>query len=389
MSRFLGIDLAWGEGTDRRAANESGVVCIDETGVVVDAGWATGIPDVADWIVAHAEPGDVIAIDAPLVVHNTSGMRLCEREVGQRYGRWHVSAYPSNLALPALGGVALRLLLEAAGLEYLDGLRTPSSDAIVFFECYPHTTLVGAPELGYSDARPRYKKLDPSVPPPERRAARASVADDLIARLARLRTAEPPMDLATHPVTKELLDTSTPSKESAHKHREDLIDAAICAWTAAAWSHFGLERFQVLGSTDAPDDHGRRPTLIAMACPEQRVSGPTPTENRTDPVPPPPLEGHMNDTEYTDPTRSLPDVIEVVPGGAAGAETSINGDGGSTRAPSPAPTTVDLLRSATWHLEHARVVGHHDDVAFEAARSALAEAVFDLEHVQYGETTRG
>ena len=75
-----------------------------------------------------------------------------------------------------------------------------------------------------------------------------------------------------------------------------------------------------------------------------------------------------------------------VPGGAANAGAS---PAASTRAPSPAPTTVELLRSATWHLEHARVVGHPDDVEFEAARSALAEAVFDLEHVQYGETTRG
>ncbi|MBD8533564.1 hypothetical protein [Plantibacter sp. CFBP 13570] len=78
--------------------------------------------------------------------------------------------------------------------------------------------------------------------------------------------------------------------------------------------------------------------------------------------------------------------IEFVPGGAANADAS---PAASTRAPSPAPTTVELLRSATWHLEHARVVGHPDDVEFEAARSALAEAVFDLEHVQYGETTRG
>jgi hypothetical protein len=78
--------------------------------------------------------------------------------------------------------------------------------------------------------------------------------------------------------------------------------------------------------------------------------------------------------------------IEFVPGGAANAGAT---SADSTRAPSPAPTTVELLRSATWHLEHARVVGHPDDVEFEAARSALAEAVFDLEHVQYGETTRG
>lgn len=383
MTRFLGVDLAWGEGNGSRAANESGVVCIDDAGIVIDAGWATGIEEVAEWVVAHAEPGDVIAIDAPLLVENPSGMRLCEREVGQRYGRWQVSAYPSNLALPALGGVALRLRLEAAGLEYLDGLAAHDDAAITFFECYPHTTLVAAPELAYTDARPRYKKLDPTLPVAERRAARAAVCDDLIGRLSRLSAANPPLDLATHATTAALLDTPSPTKESAHKHREDLIDAAICAWTAAAWSQHGLERFQILGATDAPDEQGRVATLIAMARPEQRLPTEFPTTTAT-PGARDTDEGHMKKMEYTPEAPPRGDAIEFVEGGAAKAEAAaVNG---STRAPSPPPTTVELLRSATWHLEHARVVGDADDVAFEAARSALAEAVFDLERVQYGQS---
>lgn len=384
MTRFLGVDLAWGEGNGSRAANESGVVCIDDAGIVIDAGWATGIEEVAEWVIAHAEPGDVVAIDAPLLVENPSGMRLCEREVGQRYGRWHVSAYPSNLALPALGGVALRLRLEADGLEYLDGLASHDDDAITFFECYPHTTLVAAPELGYTDARPRYKKLDTTLPVHERRAARAAVCDDLIGRLSRLSSANPPLDLATHATTAALLDTPSPTKESAHKHREDLIDAAICAWTAAGWSQYGLERFQILGATDAPDDQGRVATLIAMARPEQRR--PTEFPTTAEPGETHPDEGRMKKMAYTPEAPARADAIEFVEGGAAQPKAHAGTENGSTRAPSPPPTTVELLRSATWHLEHARVVGDADDVAFEAARSALAEAVFDLERVQYGQS---
>jgi len=94
----------------------------------------------------------------------------------------------------------------------------------------------------------------------------------------------------------------------------------------------------------------------------------------------------MNPTEYSAETQSRSDAIEFVEGGAAKTEAGRTEVNGSTRAPSPPPTTVELLRSATWHLEHARVVGDADDVAFEAARSALAEAVFDLERVQYGES---
>jgi predicted RNase H-like nuclease len=405
VTRFLGVDLAWGEGTGSRAANESGLVCIDETGTVIEAGWAVGIDAVVAWIVATASPGSVIAVDAPLLVQNETGMRLCEREVGQRYGRWQVSAYPSNLGLPALGGVALFRALEAAGFQYFDGLSTPAADAVVFFEAYPHTTLVGAEEFGYPDARPRYKRLDPGLPVAERRRRRAEVCDDLVSRLEALTSATPPLDLDTHPVTALLIAEPSPLKESAHKHREDLIDAAICAWTASAWSRWGLERFQVLGASDAPDDRGRVPTLLAMARPEQRskpdipfsayngsapqrafapLRGPislqTTTDHDLD-------EGKMKKKEYAqDDAPAESNTIEFVPGGAANAEVP---PAASTRAPSPAPTTVELLRSATWHLEHARVVGHPDDVEFEAARSALAEAVFDLEHVQYGETTRG
>ena len=281
----------------------------------------------------------------------------------------------------------------------------PAADAVVFFEAYPHTTLVGAEEFGYPDARPRYKRLDPGLPAAERRRRRAEVCDDLVSRLQALTSATPPLDLDTHPVTALLAAEPSPLKESAHKHREDLIDAAICAWTASAWSRWGLERFQVLGASDVPDDRGRVPTLLAMARPEQRSKQNMPISAYMKSAPtlasaPPsePIarqatavhdldEGHMKKKAYAqDDTPAESNTIEFVPGGAANADVS---PAASTRAPSPAPTTVELLRSATWHLEHARVVGHPDDVEFEAARSALAEAVFDLEHVQYGETTRG
>jgi hypothetical protein len=39
VMRFLGIDLAWGEGSAAKPANRSGVVAIDEEGQILDAGW--------------------------------------------------------------------------------------------------------------------------------------------------------------------------------------------------------------------------------------------------------------------------------------------------------------------------------------------------------------
>ena len=270
MTRFLGVDLAWAEGSAGKPANETGLACIDETGHVIDAGWARGTDAVVDWIVSMSEPGAVLAVDAPLVVNNPGGMRLCERETGSRYGRWHVAANASNLGRVWQGGVALRERLESAGWLYSDGLERPDPAERTLFECYPYTTLVGAEEFGYDDKRPRYKRMGTALPIAARRTARAAVCDDLIERMWRLATASPPLNLASHPLTDILVTERSPLLDPAYKHREDLIDALISAWTASLWWLHGTTRTQVLGAGDDPSADGHRATIIAPARPEQR-----------------------------------------------------------------------------------------------------------------------
>ncbi|MGR2752866.1 DUF429 domain-containing protein [Agromyces arachidis] len=272
MGAYLGVDLAWGEGTPSRAPNETGLVHLAADGRVLDAGWARGVDEVAGWLVERMSPGDVVAIDAPLVVTNETGIRDAEREVGQRYGRWKVAANPTNLGTPWLAGVALRRRLEAsvASFAVVSGLETPEPDRISAFECYPYATLVGAAELGYDLERPRYKRPNPALPTGERRAFRARECDDLIERMSRLADADPPLDLRSHPVTASLVEEPSPQADREYKHREDLLDAAICAWTAALWSRHGLSRCQVLGSGADRDADGRPSTIVAPARPEQR-----------------------------------------------------------------------------------------------------------------------
>lgn len=275
---YVGVDLAWGEGSGSKAAKETGLACVDASGTVVDASWSRGIDAVVEWLVGIARPGDVVAVDAPLVVANASGIRECEREVGQRYGKWKVSANPSNLGRPWAGGVTLRRRLEGHGFVYTDGSSAPRPDIVQFFECYPYTTLVGAAELGYAVERPRYKRLNPALPnPAARRAFRAAECDELLRRMASLTHAAPPVDLRSHPVTAELVDEPSPLVDAVYKHREDLLDAVLCAWTAGLWAEFGLERCQVLGAGDAPDAEGRVPVIIAPARPEQRRDSSTGT----------------------------------------------------------------------------------------------------------------
>lgn len=80
---------------------------------------------------------------------------------------------------------------------------------------------------------------------------------------------DPPINLASHPATRALLDPS-PLGSAEYKHREDLLDASICAWTAALWATGGRERCQVLGEDSDPDERGRRAVIIAPAREEQR-----------------------------------------------------------------------------------------------------------------------
>ena len=98
------------------------------------------------------------------------------------------------------------------------------------------------------------------------RPQRAAVCDDLIGRLDALAALDPPLRLRSHSATAALLDETSPLADAAYKHREDLIDAAICAWTGLLWLRHGLERCQVLGDNEAASGG----SIIAPARPSQR-----------------------------------------------------------------------------------------------------------------------
>lgn len=266
--RVLGLDLAWGEGAPGRPANETGVVATDPDGQVLDAGWARGLDDVESWIGTWAGADAIALVDAPLVVRNAAGMRECERQVARHYGRWKVSANASNLGLAALAGVSLVGRLAADGWRAADARHGPPGAGRWLYESFPYATLVGAPELGYDSARPIYKRRPPTLTPAEFRALRAENVDDLVRRLGALRAADPPIDIGSHPVTAALLDEPSPLVDRAAKHREDLVDAVVLAWSGLLWLRHGLDRCVVLG--DPTDDTDPPAQILAAIRPEQR-----------------------------------------------------------------------------------------------------------------------
>jgi predicted RNase H-like nuclease len=270
VTRFLGVDLAWRDGRADLPVNETGVAVIDSCGQILDAGWTHGVEETIAWADAAAGSGDaVMFVDAPLIVCNDAGQRLCERQVGQRYGRWKVSANTTNTRSPRLAGVRFLGLATSAGWRYSDGSHGPDIGGRVISESYPYTTLVGAWELGYDTERPRYKRKPPRLPTAQWRVERAANCDTLISRLDWLATADPPLLLGSCPVTRCLVQEPSPVSDSAYKHREDLIDALLCAWSASLWARHGLSRCQVLGLPAEPADL-MTATIIAPARPEQR-----------------------------------------------------------------------------------------------------------------------
>jgi predicted RNase H-like nuclease len=130
VTRFLGIDLAWREGSADLAANESGVALINAEGQVLDCGWTRGVEETINWADRAAGLDDALMfVDAPLVVRNETGQRLCETQVGQRYGRWKVSANTTNLHSSRLAGVHFLSAAERSGWTSVNATRAVSKGA--------------------------------------------------------------------------------------------------------------------------------------------------------------------------------------------------------------------------------------------------------------------
>ncbi len=76
----LGVDLAWSE------SNGSGACALDADGRVVDERILGADDEILDWVRGLASDSAVVAVDAPLLVPNETGRRLCESELSREYG---------------------------------------------------------------------------------------------------------------------------------------------------------------------------------------------------------------------------------------------------------------------------------------------------------------
>jgi predicted RNase H-like nuclease len=190
--------------------------------------------EIVEFFTRHA-PGDVIAaIDAPLVVRNTTGRRDCEADVQRVFGRYGAGPYPSNLGMPsfAAGGRGARL---CAVLNLDLSVDSPASRRAV--EVYPHPAMVVLLEL---------ERVIPYKAKPGRTLDSLTSAFNVLMTAMETRLVE--LRLRDTPRWAELRALAAGAKRKADLGRiEDEIDAIFCAHLAHRWHRDGVDGNDVFG----------------------------------------------------------------------------------------------------------------------------------------------
>ena len=228
--RLIGIDLAWGKetGTDYESTDCEGSGCAE---LVRDGDDLTlkrldllhSMDEIVKWI--EPKRGDwVVAVDAPLVIHNWGGRRRAEEQACDVYHPYDAHPYSTNLETRGehhRGGQLLRALEAHCGVLVEDPAKRAAGRLI--FETYPHPATV---ELFDIDRIIKYKNCvkDQMILGQKQLACaiRRYLCPD--GAKPRLRCSD---DLDS------LLEVPETILKSGLKNREDVIDGLICAYIAA------------------------------------------------------------------------------------------------------------------------------------------------------------
>ncbi len=234
--KFLGIDLGWSSGA-------SGLCCLEWSAGylhLLDLDRQQTTVDILNWVDKWAAPTQpaMIAVDAPTLIPNLTGMRLPDKLTHSHFGRYHAGCYPANLGRPfAQRTVEFGLSLEARGFTHAP-LITPQALGRFQIEVYPHPAIVHL--FGLTRIL-KYKKGKLAERRLELMRLRQYILDILP-------TLEPTLNLSSSslPLGASFLP-EIPATGAALKAVEDQLDSLICAYVAAHWWYWGIERNWVLG----------------------------------------------------------------------------------------------------------------------------------------------
>ncbi|MDB9517267.1 DUF429 domain-containing protein [Roseofilum reptotaenium CS-1145] len=225
--KFLGIDLGWRSGA-------TGLCCLEWSAGqlhLVDLTTEIDLDRILAWIdrqVPPETPG-LIAVDAPTLIPNLTGMRLCDRLTHRYFGKYDAGCYPANQQRPfAERTTGFGESLATRGFSHAPDIM-PQKPGRYQIEVYPHPAIVNLFGL---ERILKYKKGKVGDRRLELSKLRKFIGD-------RLPQRQPPLAVLHLP--------DIPETGKALKTVEDQLDSLICAYIGAYWWYWGTEKNWVLG----------------------------------------------------------------------------------------------------------------------------------------------
>ena len=231
--KILGIDLAWKSERNTTAiavgelsGKEFRIVNIDKSLSNLEA--VKNIINIDPSIYG-------ISIDAPLIINNESGQRICETELSRVYSGRKAGCHTSNTRLyPNASSVELSNFYLENGFRHLGDYRREMWQ----IECYPHPAIV---EIFDLPERLPYKKGKVS----EKRKGQVILAG----YIANLESSSV-LKLTFDDLVVDILNRDIIESNRGHKIKEseDALDSIICAYIGALYAT--SVKHQIFGSVE-------------------------------------------------------------------------------------------------------------------------------------------
>jgi predicted RNase H-like nuclease len=222
---FVGVDLGW-------YGKPSGLASIDLHGAGLslrNVARIEGADQVVRWIQSEAGSGTcVVAVDAPLVIQNETGIRPAERELNQDFRRFHAGCHAANLRRPFAQKVT-SFSSQLCEIGFTEGADLkPKQSGRFQIEVHPHAATINLFGL---ERIVKYKR---------------GLRNQRESELRRLRE----LMLSSMPLLDPALTLQLPLVPLAGnlKPVEDQIDAVLCAYIGAHWWFWATERNRLYGS---------------------------------------------------------------------------------------------------------------------------------------------
>ena len=239
--KFIGIDLGWTSG-------ESGLCCLgweNRQLQLLEVDRKQDVHEILAWVdrwLPRPDPG-AIAVDAPTIIPNATGMRLPDKLTHKYFGRYHAGCYPANLQSRfAQKTVEFGEALAGRGFAHAPEI-VPQKLGRYQIEVFPHPATINLFGL---EKILKYKKGILA----ERQAELTKLCQYIAEVLPNL---EPKLNVDVfwqsfaELLGKNNLGNQLTLKGKQLKALEDKIDALLCAYIAAYWWYWGRQRNLVLG----------------------------------------------------------------------------------------------------------------------------------------------